>query len=207
MENLLLFRVDELLIKKQIWILAGGNGAGKTTFFRRHLKPRGMRLINADLIAKQLDKEYPERVSYQAARIAEKLRTTLLENEASFCFETVFSHESKIDFVGRAKGHGYQLVLAYIHLTNTELNQARVMQRVAEGGHHVPPDKIVSRIPRTMQHIRVALPLFDYVQLYDNSFKEEPFQNVANIKAGTLNIIQNPLPSWALEILADYQNH
>lgn len=192
--------------KKQIWVLAGGNGAGKTTFYRRHLEPRGMRLLNADLIAKQLNKEHPERISYQAAQITEKLRTSLLEDEISFCYETVFSHESKIDFVGTSKGHGYQLVLAYIHLANSELNQARVMQRVAEGGHHVPPGKIVSRIPRTMRHIRVALPLFDYVQLYDNSLRDEPFRNVANIKAGILKIVQDPLPSWASELLTDYLN-
>ena len=49
-------------------------------------------------------------------------------------FETVFSHPSKIDFLAQAKSLGYEVVLVYIHLTNDELNQARVAQRVSEGG-------------------------------------------------------------------------
>ena len=95
-------------------------------------------------------------------------RERLLQQGVSFCFETVFSHVSKIDFVANAKAQGYEIVLVYIHLDTSELNEARVYQRVTEGGHSVPVDKIHSRIPRTMKHIGAVLPLVDEARLLDN---------------------------------------
>jgi hypothetical protein len=81
----------------------------------------------------------------------------LISQGISFCFETVFSHDSKIDFLARAKANGYTIILVYIHLFDSRLNEARVKQRISEGGHRVPIDKIHSRIPRTLQHIKTAL--------------------------------------------------
>ena len=74
----------------------------------------------------------------------------------SFCFETVFSHESKIDFLARAKANGYKIILVYIHLFDANLNEARVKQRTSEGGHSVPIEKIHSRIQG-----EVMRPMFD----------------------------------------------
>ena len=119
----------------------------------------------------------------------------------SFCFETVFSHPSKIDFLAEAKALGYEIVLVFIHLQMDELNLARVAQRVNEGGHKVPVKKIISRIPRTLKHIQSSLPLADKVQLYDNSSSELPFQLVARLGNGTLIQAADPLPDWAREML------
>ena len=91
---------------RQVWVLAGGNGAGKSTFYQVALAPKGVKLVNADTIAKIINPERPEAVSYQAAGIAEKIRTALLRQGTSFCFETVFSHPSKIEFIAAAKGLG-----------------------------------------------------------------------------------------------------
>jgi len=189
--------------QKQLWLLAGGNGAGKSTFYQHYLQPRGLGFINADIIAKQIDKAHPELASYQAARLAEKLRFRLLNKGTSFCFETVFSHPSKIDFIAQAKALGYEVVLIYIHLVNHQLNQARVAQRVCGGGHDVPMDKIISRIPRTMVNIKTALALADVVQIYDNSSRSHPYQTVAHISLGILTV-NRVLPSWAKEILVNY---
>ena len=113
-----------MTFEKQLWILAGGNGAGKSTFYRLFLAPHGLKLINADVLAKVLNPKTPEAMSYQAAQIISRLREALLEDSVSFCYETVFSHVSKIDFVARAKTLGYQVILVYIHLENSELNEA-----------------------------------------------------------------------------------
>lgn len=189
---------------RQLWLLAGGNGAGKSTFFRLFLQPRGMQFVNADQIAALLDAGDGGDASYTAARIAEHIRQDLLERGISFCFETVFSHPGKIDFAASAKALGYQVILVYIHLRSAELNQLRVAQRVSEGGHDVPPSKICARIPRTMANIRVALPLADEVHLLDNSSRDRPFQNVATLRQGALKLHASVLPPWALDILADY---
>ena len=131
-----------------------------------------MAFINADVLAKQLFPNEAEERSYEAAKIAESMRVELLTEGRSFCFETVFSHPSKIDFIAKAKTLGYEIVLIYIHLETTALNQARVSQRVSEGGHHVPSDKVISRIPRVMTNIKQALPLCDFSYILDNSCLE-----------------------------------
>ena len=188
---------------KQLWLLAGGNGAGKSTFYRLFLEPRGIKFINADLIARDMDQGQREDASYKASHMAERLRTSLLEQGLSFCFETVFSHVSKIDFVARAKSLGYEVVLVYIHLESPELNEARVSQRVSEGGHPVPADKIHSRLPRTMKNVARILPLVDSARLLDNSSRDNPFRQVAVVRLGRKRILCDPLPPWAGEMLSE----
>ena len=192
-----------MTVSKQLWVLAGGNGAGKTTFYNLFLAPKGIRLVNADIIAKAISPENSEKASYEAANVAEQIREELLQQSVSFCFETVFSHVSKIDFVAKAKAQSYEIILVYIHLDTSELNEARVYQRVTEGGHNVPVDKIHSRIPRTMKHIAAVLPLVDEARLLDNSYRDNPFQQVASVKRGRRQWINDPLPQWAEEILKD----
>jgi len=191
-------------MRKQIFLIAGGNGAGKSTFYYHYLQPRGIPFINADLIAKQEHPDNPEKWSYIAARKAEKLRQSSLDKGASFCFETVFSHPSKIDFLAKAKGLGYEIILIYIHLENASLNQARVAQRVSQGGHSVPAEKIISRIPRTMQNIKRALPLTDTTMIFDNSNDTVHFKPIAKLINQSLIINVDRLPEWASEILGDY---
>ena len=186
--------------KKQLWLLDGGNGAGKSTFYQLFLKKYSIIFVNADLIAKEISPDNAEEASYQAAHMGGFYRNKLLAEGISFCFETVFSHRSKIDFVAKAKSLGYQIILVYVHLENHTLNQARVLQRVSEGGHNVPADKIISRIPRTMENIRKVLPLVDQAYFLDNSSYSNPFRQVALFKQGTVAYLE-PLPEWAKVIL------
>ena len=188
---------------KQLWLLAGGNGAGKSTFYRLFLEPPGLIFVNADLIARQIGPSDSPRDGYQAARIAERFRSDLLNQGVSFCYETMFSHTSKVDFVARARALGYRIVLVYIHLSTPQLNEARVLQRVSEGGHPVPRDKILGRLPRTMKNVAAALPLADEAWLLDNSSAAEPFVQVAKVSRGKKTILTSPLPSWASQILGD----
>src|SRR5690606_16199082 len=80
----------------ELWLLVGGKGSGKSTFYERFLARRNLPFINADNIARSLWPEEPEKYSYAAALIAEKERFRFLEEGASFCFEAVFSHPSKV---------------------------------------------------------------------------------------------------------------
>lgn len=187
---------------KQLWVLAGGNGAGKSTFYKSSiLSKRGVQFINADMIAKTISPENPEQVSYEASNLVERLRDEILNKGISFCFETVFSHESKIDFIAKAKTMGYHVVLVYIHLETLDLNEARVNQRISEGGHSVPPQKIRSRLPRTMKNVAVVLQLVDEARLLDNSSRDKPYQQVALIRKGKRIQVADPLPSWTAEML------
>jgi len=186
---------------RQLWVLSGGNGAGKSTFYNLYLAKYGIKFVNADLIAKDLDSENPEGLSYHAATLAAKIREDLISQGVSFCFETVFSHESKIDFLAQAKANGYTIILVYIHLFDSSLNEARVKQRISEGGHSVPIEKIHSRIPRTMQLIKTALSIVDEARILDNSSKDDPFQQIVVMKSGHYELKTDPLPEWAKDLL------
>jgi len=189
---------------KQLWLLAGGNGAGKSTFYELFLEPKGILFVNADRIARLMAPEAPEASSYEAAQVAARIREDLLAQGTSFCFETVFSHPSKIDFVAAAKSHGYEIVFVFVHVESTELNLARVAQRVAAGGHDVPRDKVIARVHRSLANARQTLPLTDLALLFDNSSSDDPFVHVASCKGGSSELFQDPAPDWALEMLTDY---
>ena len=187
---------------KQLWLLVGGNGAGKSTFYRLILEPLGLPFVNADRLAKLVYPAAAEEHSYEAALLAEQQRNTLLASGASFCFETVFSHPSKIDFTARAKALDYTVIMVLIHLEQAELNAARVAQRVQEGGHNVPTEKLLERIPRMLNQGKTASPLCDEVRVLDNSSAENPFRPLMTIKLGQVEFHQHPLPAWATQLLA-----
>ena len=190
--------------KKQLWLLTGGNGAGKSTFYEQFLQPRGISFVNADRIARTIAPEAPESVGYDAARVAERIRYDLLEHGVTFCFETVFSHLSKVDFAADAKASGYEVILVFIHLDDPQLNLARIAQRVTDGGHSVPEEKVRSRLPRTLENIKKALPIADEVHLLDNSRCDDPFRRVVSLINGEVVVHADPVPGWALGVLSDY---
>ncbi|GGC56476.1 AAA family ATPase [Marinobacter halophilus] len=191
------------MTQPELWLLIGGNGSGKSTFYERFLARRNLAFINADNIARSLWPEAPEKHSYAAALIAEKERYRFLEEGASFCFETVFSHPSKVDFLGAAKAAGFRIRMFYFHLELASLNKARVHSRVKAGGHGVPEEKIETGIPRTLQNLKASIGLVDELHLIDNSSAEKPFVRVAEWKSGNWVLHQNPVPDWTALLISD----
>ena len=185
----------------ELWLLVGGNGAGKTTFYERFLAPRKNPLVNADNIARSVWPDAPEKHSYEAALIAERERFRLLEERQSFCFETVFSHPSKVDFVGAAKAAGFRIRLFYFHLELASLNKARVVSRVKAGGHNVPEAKIEARIPRTLANLRQCIGLVDELHLVDNSSLDHPYVRIAVWQDGQWRSFVETLPGWASDLI------
>ena len=182
----------------ELWAIVGGNGAGKTTFFRTFLAPQGIPFINADEIAREINPENPSASSYDAAEIAAQQREQAIEARQNFCFETVFSHPSKIDLLAQAKAANYEINLVVIYVADAEVNKARVRQRVSEGGHDVPEEKIVSRIPRTHENIAVAIDLCDFVYVFDNSLYDNPFQRMASKAHEGISFHCDDVPDWVV---------
>lgn len=186
-------------------MLIGGNGAGKSTFYEQFLKPKGLPFVNADIIAREYFSEEAEARSLEASQMVEVLRYQLLAARKSFCFETVFSHKSKIDFIGDAKAAGYEITVVFIHLDNPELNVARVAQRVDSGGHSVPEERIAPRIERLLQQVQhiITLGLVDDLHIVDNSNYTDPFIRLVSIKNGVLTHHREPLPQWVKWLIGD----
>ncbi|MFD4293298.1 zeta toxin family protein [Rhodococcus sp. NPDC058505] len=155
---------------RRLDLVVGPNGAGKSTFVEQRLAPLlpGSVFVNADVIAKQRWPDSPEEHSYEAARIAATIRDTLIDQGESFIAETVFSHPSKLDLIDRAHRGGYVLAL-HVVLVPVDLSVARVAERVIEGGHRVPEDKIRERFARLWPLVADAIGRADHATVYDNS--------------------------------------
>lgn len=134
--------------------------------------------------------EAPEAHSYVAALLAEQQRLKLLQAGINFCFATVFSHPSKIDFLVHAKASGYQVILVMIHLVSPHLNLVLIAMRVSEGGHNVPAAKVEGRIALMLKQAKVVLPLCDLVQ------------PIATLEQGYCGPRSSSLPPWAASLLA-----
>ena len=173
--------------------VAGPNGAGKTTFYEAHLRPAGLRFVNADELARELGLD-----AYKSAEVAGRLRETLLEQSESFVFETVFSDPvgDKIGFLKKASARGYVVVLCFIGIEGPSVSEERVSMRVLQGGHDVPSKKLRERYPRTQRNLPVAIRELPHVLVFDNGDLRRPFRKVAEFEAGKIIEQHAPLPLW-----------
>jgi predicted ABC-type ATPase len=183
-------------------VVAGPNGAGKSTFIRRYVQDLELPYVNADHIARILKAAEPElsqrALDQRAFDEAERLRDDLLELRFGFCTETVFSDPvgSKLDFLERARVAGFFVILVFIGLENPGISLGRVRQRVAQGGHDVPEDRLAARFPRTLKNLRSAVTLVNEAFLFDNSLFDAPYRLVATYADGRLATKHPPLPRW-----------
>ena len=178
--------------------LAGPNGAGKSTFYGAHLKASGLRLVNADILARELDVD-----AYQAASMAKTLREKLLEQRESFIFETVFSDPvgDKISFLQRAVEAGYNVILCFIGIASPAASEERVAMRVTQGGHDVPTEKLVTRFPRTLENLKKGVRTLPCVIVYDNDDLSNPYRQIAIFRNGEAVYVSKSLPQWMKEIM------
>ncbi|MGE3308727.1 MAG: hypothetical protein AB7O66_02065 [Limisphaerales bacterium] len=178
--------------------LAGPNGAGKTTFFHAHLQPVGLRFVNADEVARELDLD-----PYSASKVADAIRRELVRQRESFVFETVFSDPvgDKRAFLRETAKAGHTVVLCFIGISGPEVSEERVALLVSQGGHDVPTGKLMARFPRTMANLRASLRELPYVLIYDNDDLRTPFRWVAAFENGRQTRLSPPVPEWFQSIL------
>jgi len=194
-----LARLSQVLDQRPVLLaLAGSNGAGKTTFFHAHLKPAGLRFLNADDIARELEID-----AYEAAKVVTQLRQELVKQRESFVFETVFSDPvgDKVGFLKETAQSGYTVVLCFIGIAGPEISEQRVAMRVSQGGHDVPSEKLVSRFPRTTANLKAAISELPYVLIFDNDDLRSPFRIVAVFEKGRLEWSAEPIPRWLCDLV------
>ena len=185
-------------------MLAGPNGSGKSTLFETRIAPRlTVPFINADLIQRDELLYGDVNAAYTAAQIATERRADLMAARKSFATETVFSHPSKLDLITQAKSLGYRLMTFHISVEHPDLSVARVGERVKEGGHPVPEDKIRNRYGRSGPLIRQAILHSDIGHVFDNSRLNHPPARALTFTNGTLTFALPKLPAWVLALYAD----
>jgi predicted ABC-type ATPase len=185
-------------------MLAGPNGSGKSTLYETRIAPKfAVPFINADIIQRDELKVGNVNAAYEAAQIATERRTSLMADRKSFATETVFSHPSKLDLITQAKALGYRVMTFHISVNHPDLSVARVGERVIEGGHPVPEEKIRNRYDRSGPLIRQAILASDIGHVFDNSQLNQPPVRALSFTNGTLTFALPQLPDWVLDLYAD----
>lgn len=190
-------------------VLAGHNGSGKSTMWRRHLS-EALRfpLVNADRMMMSVlpepdqgklptwardVRDTDENWMLVARNGVESFVAQAMALKVSFAWETVFSHwkvldngsiESKIDRINQLQEAGYFVLVVFVGLSDYQLSIARVSTRIAEGGHAVEESRLRDRFPRTQHAIRAAADVTDAIIFTDNSRDVNKAFTVCRIQLG-----------------------
>jgi len=154
-----------------IYIIAGCNGAGKTTFAREYLphEVKCLRFLNADELARGLSPLDPEAGAFKAGRLLLREVHESISKRETFALESTLSGRTYVKVFHEARRLGYSIELHYLWLASPAQAIARVRQRVRSGGHDVPAADIRRRFHRSLKHLlEDYLPLSARWTVWDN---------------------------------------
>ncbi len=184
-----------------LYIIAGCNGAGKTTASYTILPEilNCREFVNADEIAKGISPFQPEKVSIEAGRIMLLRINELIRSRVDFAFETTLSTKSYQNLVLEAKQKNYRVVLVFFWLNSPELAKERVRNRVRSGGHNIPDEVVERRYARGLRNLFAFARLSDYWMVWNNSEGESQL-----ICDGNLNLAINVYNHDIWEVIKRY---
>lgn len=187
----------------RLYIIAGCNGAGKTTASYTVLPEilHCNEFVNADEIARGLSPFNPENVAIEAGRLMLLRMNELLKEGIDFAFETTLATRCYSSFIKQAQTKGYYVSLVYFWLESPELAIDRVKMRVAAGGHNIQEEVIRRRYKSGIKNLfKLYTPICDYWIIFDNS--KPPFKVIAK---GNKNKKPTIVDSSLYKTLQDYE--
>lgn len=135
--------------------------------------------------------------SYTIALFTGFLQESALARGESFSQETVFSHPSKIEALRRAQEAGYRTYLYFVATDSERINLGRVANRRSQGGHGVPPEKVVERYARSLAQVKDAIPYLSRGYFFDNSGPQMLYLGQYSKDAGfAFSVEANRMPRW-----------
>jgi predicted ABC-type ATPase len=177
-----------------IYIVAGPNGVGKTTFMEEFLPNYAdcLHFVNADLIAAGLSPFSPQSVAIKAGKLVLEEIERHIDYRHDFAFETTLAGKSYVRLLKTVREKGYRIHLFFLWLQDVELAIKRIEMRVKAGGHDVPIIDVKRRFYRGIYNLfHLYRPLLDFWMLFDNSSTIP--QELAFEKDGILTVINVPL--------------
>lgn len=194
-------------------VIAGHNGAGKTTIYRERFEDALAAYlathINPDEVEQTITLDLGEhshtksKLEILAAEESTRLRRQYLDQDTSFSFETVLSDpaQEKVGFMDEAGHRGYLVVLIAVGLDSIELSKARVAIRHAKGGHNVPEHKIEERYERVLQNFAHGARVATLAIFLDNSEDRsedglDTYWDIAFFENGDLVVRDESPPAW-----------
>lgn len=186
-------------MKKEIVIIAGANGVGKTTFARAFLREYDYEFLNADEIAKGLSAENPEKKKISAGRLFfQKLNEAVAQNKSLLVESTLSGHYLE-KFLKSLKGESYQITIVFLFAESPEILIERIAERVKKGGHFVPDEDVKRRFVRGKRNFcSIYTDLADSWSLIYNS--EGTFYEVALSENEEVEILDENLYQKFLQI-------
>jgi predicted ABC-type ATPase len=157
---------------RNLYIISGCNGAGKTTASFTILPEmlNCKEFINADSIAFGLSPFNQEQVAIEAGRIMLTRIDALLQSKEDFAIETTLASKSYVSLIHRASQMGYKITLVYFWLSSPEEAKQRVATRVSKGGHHIPDEIVERRYYRGLYNLKnLFVPICDFWIVVDNN--------------------------------------
>jgi predicted ABC-type ATPase len=152
----------------------------------------------------RLDFEKVSVNSYFASVAADFLRQKLLGKRFSFTLETVMSHQSKVDLLEQAQNLGYRTYLYFIATDDPAINISRVQNRVHQGGHAVPKERIEPRYYRSLDLLMDGIRRSNRAYIFDNSGDNQQHTWLAEVTDGrVLEMKSDKIPAWFKRYVMD----
>ena len=156
---------------KDVYIIAGPNGSGKTTFANKFLPDyaKCRNFINADLIAQGLSPFSPSNAAIKAGKLVLSQIHEFAKDGVDFAFESTLAGKLYVNLFRELKAKGYRLHLFFLWISDADLAIARIKDRVAEGGHNVPVKDIKRCFKRSIYNFfKLYRSLLDSWMFFNN---------------------------------------
>lgn len=198
-----------------IYVLAGTNGAGKSSIGGAMLRQEGVEYFDPDDAARLILAANPgatqAAVNSAAWQEGRRLLERAIDERLNFAFETTLGGRTITALLGRACAAGLDVRIWYVGLASPELHIARVRARVARGGHDIPERKIRERYVSSRLNLIRLMPILTELVLYDNSTDADPADGKTPEPLLLLHVVENAavsscdlhlVPQWAKPIVA-----
>lgn len=154
-----------------LWLVAGPNGVGKTTYALRHLRQvtGSVHFVNLDEIARGLSPLEPKAAERDAARVALSRIDAMIAARATFAVETTLSGRAHLRVIEAARRSGLAVQMLYFSCRSPEICLERIARRVTEGGHDVPEALVRRRFERSLGNLPAYLPRMDLWRVFETS--------------------------------------
>lgn len=201
--------------RRSISVLAGTNGAGKSSIAGASIRARGGEYFNPDEAARRILEAQPgtevEEANSRAWLLGKRLLEDAIARRGEFAFETTLGGNTIPELLRRAHKAGLDVRMWYVGLESPELHIARVRARVARGGHDIPEARIRERYDRSRANLIRLLPIITELWVFDNSEEGSPAQNGIADPRLILHVVDgliveasdtDQVPGWAKPVFA-----